>query len=56
MDRVIAIQEGSTGFVQSVNIVVGRNASKTFGEQILRDLQTKLVSLGESENENNIEQ
>ena len=45
MDRVIAIQEGSTGFVQSVNIVVGTNASKTFGEQILRDLQTNLCHL-----------
>ena len=56
MDRVIAIQEGSTGFVQSVNIVVGRNASKTFGEQMPEGPANKLVSLGESENENNIEQ
>ena len=31
MDRVIAIQKGSNGFVWSVNIVVGTNASKTFG-------------------------
>ena len=35
MDRVIAIQEGNDGFVRSVNIVVGTNASKTSGTQIL---------------------
>ena len=36
MGRVIAIQEGSSGFGRSVNIVVGTNASKTFGTQILK--------------------
>ena len=56
MDRVIAIQEGNTGFVWSVNIVVGRNGSKTFGAQIPDRPANKLVSLGESDNENNIEQ
>ena len=30
MDRVIAIQDGDDGFLWSVNIVVGTNASKTF--------------------------
>ena len=35
MDRVIAIQEGNDGFFRSVNIVVGTNASKTSGTQIL---------------------
>ena len=34
MGRVIAIQEGNDGFVWSVNIVVGTNASKTFGTRI----------------------
>ena len=32
--RVIAIQECNDGFVRSVNIVVGTNASKTFGTRI----------------------
>ena len=31
MGRVITIQKHSDGFVQSVNIVVGTNASETFG-------------------------
>ena len=30
MDRVIAIQDVDDGFLWSVNIVVGTNASKTF--------------------------
>ena len=55
MGRVIAIQEGNDGFVRSVNIVVGRNASKTFGTQILKQPGNKLVLLVESEDENNIE-
>ena len=47
MGRVIAIQEGSSGFVWSVNIVVGTNASKMFGTLLL---------FVESKDENNIEQ
>ena len=35
MGRVIVIQEGNDGFIQNVNIVVGTNALKTFGAQIL---------------------
>ena len=31
MGRVTAIQEGNDGFVRNVKIVVGTNASKTFG-------------------------
>ena len=31
MGRVTAIQEGNDGFVRSVKIVIGTNASKTFG-------------------------
>ena len=54
--RVIAIQEGNDGFVRSVNIVVGTNASKTYGTQILEQPANKLVLLVESEDENNIEQ
>ena len=50
--RVIAIKEGNDGFVQSVNIVVGTNASKTFGGQILEQPSNKLVLLVESEDEN----
>ena len=53
MGRVIAIQEGNGGFVRSVNIVVGTNASKTFGTRILEQPAIKLVLLGESEDENN---
>ena len=56
MGRVIAIQEGNDCFVWSVNIVVGTNASKTFGTQILERPANKLVLLVESEDENNIEQ
>ena len=56
MGRVIAIQEGNNGFVRSVNIVVGTNASKRFGTQILERPANKLVLLLESEDENNIEQ
>ena len=51
--RVIAIQEGNDGFVRSVNIVVGTNASKTYGTQILEQPANKLVLLVESEDENN---
>ena len=54
MGRVIAIQEGNDGFVRNVNIVVGTNASKTFGTQILERPANKLVLLVESEDENNI--
>ena len=54
--RVIAIQEGNDGFVRSVNIVVGTNASKTFGTRILERPANKLVLLVESEGENNTEQ
>ena len=32
---VITIQKNSDGFVRSVNIVVGTNASKTFATRIL---------------------
>ena len=45
MGRVITIQKRSDGFVQSVNIVVGTNASETFGmvrtvySGIFRDIQ-----------------
>ena len=35
MGRVIAIQEGNNGFFQSVNVVAGTNASKTYGTLIL---------------------
>ena len=35
MGRVIDIEEGNDGFVQIINIVVGTNASKTFGMRIL---------------------
>ena len=56
MGSVIAIQEGNDGFVQSVNIFVCTNASKTFGTQILEQTSNKLVLLVESEDENNIEQ
>ena len=56
MGRVLAIQEGNDGFVPSVNIVVGKNTSKTFGTQILERPANKLVLLVESEDENNIEQ
>ena len=56
MGRGIAIQEGNDGFFWSVNIVVGTNASKTFGTQILERPANKLVLLVESEHENNIEQ
>ena len=54
--RVIAIQEGNDGFVRSVNIVVGTNASKTYGTQILEQPANKLVLLVESDDENNINQ
>ena len=56
MGRVIAIQECNDGSVWSVNIVVGTNASKTFGTQILERPANKLVLLVESEDENSIEQ
>ena len=56
MGRVIAIQKGNDGFVRSVNIVVGTNAWKTFGIQMLKRPANKLVLLVESEDENNIEQ
>ena len=56
MSRVIAIQEGNDGFVWSVNIVVGTNASKTFGTRIFERPANKLVLLVEGEDENNIEQ
>ena len=56
MGRVIAIQEGNDGFLWSVNIVVGTNASETFGTQILERPANKLVLLVESEDENNIKQ
>ena len=56
MGRVIVIQEGNDGFIQNVNIVVGTNALKTFGTQILERPANKLVLLLESEDENNIEQ
>ena len=56
MGRVIAIQEGNDGFVRSINIVVGTNASKTFGTRILARHANKLVLLVESEGENNTEQ
>ena len=56
MGRVIAIQEGNDGFVRRVNMVVGTNASKTFGTGILERPANKLVLLVESEDENNIEQ
>ena len=39
-----------------INIVVGTNASKTFGKRILERPANKLVLLVESEDENNIEQ
>ena len=45
MGRVIAIQEGNDSFVQSVNIVVGTNASKTLGHKYLSILQTNLCYL-----------
>ena len=54
--RVIAIQEGNDGFVRSVNIVVGTNASKTYGTQILEQPANKLVLLVESDDENNSKQ
>ena len=54
--RVIAIQDGNDGFVRNVNVVVGANASKTFGARILERPANKLVLLVESEDENNIEQ
>ena len=44
------------GFVPSVNIVVGKNTSKTFGTQILERPANKLVLLVESGDENNVEQ
>ena len=56
MGRLIAIQEGNDGFVQSVNIVVGTNASKPFGTRILERSAKKFVLLDESKDENNIEQ
>ena len=56
MGRVIAIQKGNNGFVRSVSIVVGTNASKTFGTQTLDRPANKLVLLVESEDENIIEQ
>ena len=56
MGRILAIQEGNNDFVQSVNIVVGANASKTFGIQILQQPANKLVLLNESKDENNIDQ
>ena len=56
MGRILAIQEGNNDFVQSVNIVVGANASKTFGIQILQQPVNKLVLLNESKDENNIDQ
>ena len=56
MGRVIVIQEGNDGFIQSVNIVVGTNTSKTFGTQILERPANKLVLLLESDDENNTEQ
>ena len=55
MGRVIAIQEGNDGFVQSINIDVGSNASKTFGTRILERAASKLMLLVESKDENNIE-
>ena len=54
--RVIAIQEGNDGFVRSVIIVVGTNASKTYGTQILEQPANKLVLLVESDDENNSKQ
>ena len=54
--RVIPIQKGSNNFVQSVNIVVGTNASKIFGTRMLEQPANKLVLLVETEDENNIEQ
>ena len=54
--RVIAIQDGNDGFIRNVNVVVGTNASKTFGARILERPANKLVLLVESEDENNIEQ
>ena len=56
MGRVIAIQDGDDGFVRNVNVVVGTNASKTFGARILERSANKLVLLVEREDENNIEQ
>ena len=56
MVRVLSIQEGNDGFVPSVNIVVGKNTSKTFGTQILERPANKLVLLVESGDENNVEQ
>ena len=56
MGRVTAIQEGNDGFVQSVNIIVGTKASKTFGTLIRERPANKLVLLAESEDENNFEQ
>ena len=47
MGRVITIQTGSDSFVWSVNIVVGINASKTFGTQILERPENKLELLFE---------
>ena len=47
MHRVIAIQEGNDGFVQSVNIVVGTNASKMFsGHKYLSDCEQTCVTSG----------
>ena len=48
--------EGNDGFVRSVNVVAGTNASKTFGTRILERPANKLVLLVESEGENNTEQ
>ena len=56
MGRVIATQEDNNGFVWSVNIVVGANASKMFGTQIFERPINKLVLLVETQDENNIEQ
>ena len=44
MDRVTAILEGNDDFVQSVNIVVGKNSSKTLGTQIPElKVRTKII-------------
>ena len=48
MVRVIVIQEGNDGFIWSVNIVVGANASTRFGTEILERSASKLALLLES--------
>ena len=56
MCRVTFTQRDRDGFVQSVNVVAGINASRTFGNGILKEPAKKLVLLFEREEENNIEQ